>query len=58
MLNHGQGSRAFPENVDIVMRGLVPRVHGLSRGKQGVDGRDKRGHDGTSIQSNRKVLLI
>jgi hypothetical protein len=29
-----------------VMAGLDPAIHVLRRGKQGVDARDKRGHDG------------
>ena len=29
----------------IVMAGLVPAIHGLSRGTKNVDARDKPGHD-------------
>jgi hypothetical protein len=29
----------------IVMPGLVPRIHVLTRGHENVDGRDKPGHD-------------
>jgi hypothetical protein len=28
------------------MAGLVPAIHALFRSKEGVDARDKRGHDG------------
>ena len=31
------------------MRGLVPRIHDLLAASIDVDGRDKRGHDGPSI---------
>jgi hypothetical protein len=34
--------RAFPNNVDTVMRGLVPRIHVFLVAVQGVDGRDTR----------------
>ncbi|MBI5320121.1 hypothetical protein [Bradyrhizobium sp.] len=31
--------------IPIVMAGLVPAIHDLSRGKKNVDARDKPGHD-------------
>ncbi len=49
-------ARAFPDNVDTVMRGLVPRIHVFLVTAQGVDGRDKRGHDVIAIQANREML--
>ena len=36
-----------------VMAGLVPAIHvSLQRAKQGVDARDKRGHDAGSSNAN------
>jgi hypothetical protein len=49
-------STAFPDNVDTVMRGLVPRIHVFLVTVQGLDGRDKRGHDVIAIQANREML--
>jgi ABC-type Zn uptake system ZnuABC Zn-binding protein ZnuA len=36
---------SFSENVDVVMRGLVPRIHDFLAVSEDVDGRDERGHD-------------
>jgi hypothetical protein len=36
------GLEAFPDNVDSVMRGLVPRIHVFLVAVQGSDGRDTR----------------
>jgi hypothetical protein len=38
------------------MRGLVPRIHVFLVAAQGVNGRDKRGHDVIAIQANREML--
>jgi len=38
-----------------VMPGLVPGIHVFFFDKQGVDGRDKPGHDGQMSQINRKM---
>jgi len=35
----------FAQAFHIVMAGLVPAIHDLSRGKKNVDARDKPGHD-------------
>src|SRR5882724_6730091 len=58
MANAERAIRAFPDNVDTVMRGLVPRIHVFHVflvTAQGVDGRDKRGHDVIAIQANREM---
>src|SRR5262245_3413804 len=40
-----------------VMRGLDPRIHVFLAKKQGVDGRDKPGHDERRRQPNRENAL-
>jgi len=44
-------------NLSSVMPGLVPAIHALSSwAKQGVDGRDKPGHDKRKFLTSIKML--
>jgi hypothetical protein len=38
------------------MPGLVPGIHVFLRSKQGVDGRDKPGHDDVTVEVNQHQL--
>jgi precorrin-3B synthase len=52
------GALAAEVRHELVMRGLVPRIHEFAADKQDVDGRDKPGHDGSNILSPKVSVAI
>ena len=51
-------SGSFRQNAEFVMAGLVPAIHAFLRAKQGVDARDKRGHDGGKLCAQTSASLF